>query len=434
MCIILKFSYGACGHQVDHMRPCREDGSSCLSRYYALPETSNDFCRECFMLPDPRVAQSLEHLSEESIMEWMVERYQNWNVEAETQDLQIRVQNLPPMPGHQYNPDYPLSNRIPSGLLPRESLYLLSMIVNQRLIPDFWLRVIRGENPSRDSRESILCLRQIMMVNTALARLRVRLPENEWHHFMGKQPPGFDAARIFHPIVLPLVDDEDCGICREPLKDVEEQGVPVKTHCDHVFHQKCLEEWLNLSPNGDCPACRAALRGANPDIQEPDQISEWLTSLIVPGPQTFPHEQPITDQYIQQLNANVEEARVRAVQTDRNLTAIEREILETLDENSRLVYHAFQQFQATRAISIRTPRELSEDAYARCEINDRNREWMIAETRIASRRLYRRRDELVSLSDQAQTDYHAAMRELDRATMERARRALFRVMMDNQAI
>ncbi|KAJ8071862.1 hypothetical protein OCU04_002171 [Sclerotinia nivalis] len=426
MCIILFFSYKECGHECQHLRPCQEDGSLC---YHTLSipvrETCNDFCRDCFMLPDPRVAQSLEHRSKESIIEWLIERYQNWNVEAETQDLQIRVQNLPPMPGHQYNPDYPLSNRIPVDLLPTESIYLLTMIVYQRLIPDFWIRVIRGENPSRASRESILCLRQILMVDSALTLLRSRLPRDQWQRYMGYQPPESNTAGIFDPVALPLFDNEECGICRVPLKDIEAQGVPVKTHCNHVFHQRCLEEWLELSPNGDCPACRAVLQGANPAPQKPDQISEWLTSLG-PRPQAFPTHQPITDQYIQQLNANVDEALVRAIQTDRDLTAIETEIIDTLGENSHLMEQAFQQFRDTRAISIRIPRELSEVAYARHEIHVRHHQWMFAQELIASRRLERRRDDLELLCDRARADYHAALTELDRATTERARREFFR--------
>ncbi|CAD6447407.1 ce60a0d1-3048-4334-a04f-caca67ab41c5-CDS [Sclerotinia trifoliorum] len=313
MCISLYFHYTECDHRCRPIRPCQGDGSCCdnfvvETRLFII----NSFCYECFMLPDPRVAQPvrcLRYQSEESMLDWMAECYRSWDVEAEFQDLRIRAPNLPRLPGHLHNPNFPLSNRIPVGLVPRESVILLVRDLYHRVLPDFWLRVIWGENPSPAKREWILYLEIVLAINAALPVLRDSISENLWEAGMGQQRTSFIAAEAFDPVALTLVDDEDCGLCREPLRDVEEQGVPVKTHCDHMFHQKCLEEYLEVSRNVDCPACRAELRGQNPatqDIQGRDQISEFLTSVMTPEQQTFPPEQPITEQYIQQLNADVE--------------------------------------------------------------------------------------------------------------------------------
>lgn len=49
-----------------------------------------------------------------------------------------------------------------------------------------------------------------------------------------------------------IINNQDCSICVEPLND----NIAIKLKCNHIFHQKCLQEWLQKSKNKDCPLCR----------------------------------------------------------------------------------------------------------------------------------------------------------------------------------
>jgi len=44
--------------------------------------------------------------------------------------------------------------------------------------------------------------------------------------------------------------EEDCSICYESSKDSE----IVKLKCEHIFHKKCIEKWVEKA--GTCPLCR----------------------------------------------------------------------------------------------------------------------------------------------------------------------------------
>lgn len=59
---------------------------------------------------------------------------------------------------------------------------------------------------------------------------------------------------------VPLFDDDDlshiCPICFELIDD--NVNLRVRTlSCGHIFHNQCLEEWLNN--NNTCPSCRQEL-------------------------------------------------------------------------------------------------------------------------------------------------------------------------------
>lgn len=44
----------------------------------------------------------------------------------------------------------------------------------------------------------------------------------------------------------------ECSICLNSFHDKEKI---VQTKCCHLFHNRCLEQWLKIKPN--CPFCRA---------------------------------------------------------------------------------------------------------------------------------------------------------------------------------
>ena len=47
-------------------------------------------------------------------------------------------------------------------------------------------------------------------------------------------------------------DDEiECPICMEKLS-----GKLGHMKCKHYFHKECLDKWIKMSKNNDCPICR----------------------------------------------------------------------------------------------------------------------------------------------------------------------------------
>jgi hypothetical protein len=52
----------------------------------------------------------------------------------------------------------------------------------------------------------------------------------------------------------PFDATEKCSICLEDISEGEKLG---SLPCGHKhFHQKCIDEWLNVSGNKTCPLCR----------------------------------------------------------------------------------------------------------------------------------------------------------------------------------
>jgi hypothetical protein len=52
-------------------------------------------------------------------------------------------------------------------------------------------------------------------------------------------------------------EPEDCIICFELLKP---NNSCQKFMCSHIFHTKCIELWLNTSPNKNCPYCKSDIK------------------------------------------------------------------------------------------------------------------------------------------------------------------------------
>ena len=47
-----------------------------------------------------------------------------------------------------------------------------------------------------------------------------------------------------------MTDTNECSIC---MNDIESDWQT--TNCNHIFHNKCLSEWLEV--NNSCPLCRS---------------------------------------------------------------------------------------------------------------------------------------------------------------------------------
>lgn len=270
------------------------------------------------MLPDPRISIAREHQPENPSIDLMTELYQMRHVEDETMNLQVRLQDLP-LPDNVQDPSYHSSIFRAMCLLPRDSLDLLFIMVNQRLIPNFWLRVLNGESPSPLIRRSILHLRQILILNLALHRSRITLSKTEWYISMGYE--------LFYQV--DSTSSDDCGIFRQLLNEISEEGVSVRTQCNHSFHLKCLGEWIDVSPHSDCPACREVILKTLEPIHDTPALGphpEWLVSLFATAPQVAPNNSIPIAQELAQLESDSENARLRVLEADQNLTALEAEL------------------------------------------------------------------------------------------------------------
>ena len=53
---------------------------------------------------------------------------------------------------------------------------------------------------------------------------------------------------------LPL--NEECVICFHPL---HEEKIAI-VECGHLYHHRCLKEWLDVSKDKKCPTCRIGRR------------------------------------------------------------------------------------------------------------------------------------------------------------------------------
>ena len=64
-------------------------------------------------------------------------------------------------------------------------------------------------------------------------------------------------------------DGPECAICMGPIDVVT--GAYMVTPCDHLFHEICLSQWMDLKM--ECPVCRASLPPVGGDGEEADDSS-----------------------------------------------------------------------------------------------------------------------------------------------------------------
>merc|ERR1712224_722789 len=80
-------------------------------------------------------------------------------------------------------------------------------------------------------------------------------------------PPGTLESLDVVPYAPSTFDDDtypkDCPICMEPFSDA---GVIRRTPCNHVYHEGCLQKWLQRA--AFCPLCRARCDEAKPGPDE----------------------------------------------------------------------------------------------------------------------------------------------------------------------
>ncbi len=85
-----------------------------------------------------------------------------------------------------------------------------------------------------------------------------QLPLEERRYFYTPGKPQ-EPCRLFR--LLEEVDDSDCGVCRETLKDAEslEESTARRLPCGHKFHYTCVFKWITEdwpTKRSTCPMCR----------------------------------------------------------------------------------------------------------------------------------------------------------------------------------
>lgn len=65
-------------------------------------------------------------------------------------------------------------------------------------------------------------------------------------------------------------EDEDrrCTICTELLQG--ENTTVTVTSCGHLFHSRCLDQWLETANGRNCPVCRHTLRESTTSTNRPN--------------------------------------------------------------------------------------------------------------------------------------------------------------------
>jgi DNA-directed RNA polymerase subunit RPC12/RpoP len=58
-------------------------------------------------------------------------------------------------------------------------------------------------------------------------------------------------------------ESTDCVVCQEDFKKDEQL---LRLECKHIFHKKCLKEWLER--HNTCPMCRHELLTDDPEYEE----------------------------------------------------------------------------------------------------------------------------------------------------------------------
>ena len=54
----------------------------------------------------------------------------------------------------------------------------------------------------------------------------------------------------------------ECTFCLENVTEGDEGGNVTILVCGHTFHNTCMNRWLLVKPQGECPICKRPVEGA----------------------------------------------------------------------------------------------------------------------------------------------------------------------------
>ncbi|KAF7916566.1 uncharacterized protein EAE98_010575 [Botrytis deweyae] len=422
MCLTLTLNHFGCVHEESYVRPCGRDGIRCNMMSVHTCYLRAEVCRDCWMLPDFRQAPSYQ--PEEAMTENDVLRYQDWNLVAETQDLQARLHSLPlPNLLNQYAHFYS-TKTVVFDLLNQSALGVLDEIVHHHLVPAFQARIIDGENVPLADRIQTLNIRQILVLNYALADASQTLDDDDWRIAMGYRVfTNFNNSTHFTRLEDLQAVMDDCGICRNPLNHHDEGEINravVKTICNHMFHEGCLERWFVSSARGDCPMCRKLLRETElPQIPTRLEIDgpfpEWLTILNRCIRPVIPRPEATTPPDMVRLQLAFVDAREALVTAREEFTLADRSVRTATEAIDTRVFVPLEDLRTFQDRLFESAANIEEQDFRdyQYSLRQHQRTRLIREN--ALRDLLHKRQEKDHAYDLAQSRYYAAARALKMA-------------------
>ena len=80
------------------------------------------------------------------------------------------------------------------------------------------------------------------------------------------------ATRLAQLNFTSAMAEQNCSICLDKLNICNKEGRLVLLYCGHIYHRKCIEEWmksaiLELQTCPTCPTCRRPCRYSRCDIK-----------------------------------------------------------------------------------------------------------------------------------------------------------------------
>ncbi|KAF5874181.1 uncharacterized protein Bfra_004188ia [Botrytis fragariae] len=156
-----------------------------------------------------------------------------------------------------------------------------------------------------------------------------------------------------------------------------------------------------LEPIHDTPA-----RGPHP---------EWLVSLLPPAPQVAPNHATLVAQELVQLEADVEDALLRAVETDQSLTNLEDELQVPREDFSGVENLSNEYIHNASEFVMISLTGLSAVNYERYQSQVRRHQMSLTQFATSSQRLGEGRREVERFNDHVQRRYSTATLALVRA-------------------
>ena len=98
-------------------------------------------------------------------------------------------------------------------------------------------------------------------VNAATTLLSLNIPTNFMDPVVVR--PSAEQITAATESVAQILPDTSCPICQDALTS---NAVRIR-HCNHTYHQSCLDSWFTMSPR--CPVCRYDVRGGQTDQTSP---------------------------------------------------------------------------------------------------------------------------------------------------------------------
>ncbi|TGO62472.1 hypothetical protein BCON_0019g00060 [Botryotinia convoluta] len=285
------------------------------------------------------------------------------------------------------------------------ALGVLDEIVHHHLAPAFQARIIN-------------------VLNYALTNAAQALADDDWSIAMGYRVfIDFDNPRHFTRLEDLQAVMVDCGICQNPLNHYDEgemHRAVVKTICNNMFHERCLERWFVSSARGDCPMCRRLLRETElPQIPTRLEIDgpfpEWLTILNRCIRPVIPRPAVITDQDMARLELAVLDARAALVTAREEFMITDRSVRPAIEAIDTRVFVPLEDLRTFQDRLLESAANIEEQDFRDYQYALRQHQRIRLIRENVLRDWLHRRQEKDHAYDLAQSRYYAAARALKMA-------------------